>query len=277
MQELQNIFCAIWSESVWQIADASKSPTKFIISDHPVVAYNRECFPASRHCTGWNDPDIRHVATHTYFPLSPEKVLILTNLSWVRNPYQNPLRLRPNPNFFRDSIFNATKIQLERYLMEEEVLEINFITKQRAYRYIAAPQKEWLYPERRLASTHWRRLGDGYLLMPDPRHIRGGGEVVIGFEGGGSDAFGAYGHKPWQAGYKDEQREERERKSLDRFQAEWAAFYGPDYRAVEIGIGQGEPMRTMRQEWFENMCERDAENLKRSGEKARRRKLRKRS
>jgi hypothetical protein len=96
LQKIQSIYCAIWIECVWQIADASQSPTKFIISDHPVTVYNRECFPLSERCAHYNDPDIRLVATHTYFPLSLEKILILTNLSWVRDPYQSELATRPN-------------------------------------------------------------------------------------------------------------------------------------------------------------------------------------
>jgi hypothetical protein len=85
LQRLQNIYCATWSNCIWLLADATKSTTKFIISDHPVTVYNRACFPGSEWCRGFNDPDIRMVATHTYFPLSIEKVLILTNLAWVRN------------------------------------------------------------------------------------------------------------------------------------------------------------------------------------------------
>jgi len=76
MQSIRNVFCNIFAEAVWQIADASKSPTKFIISDYPVVAYNRDCFPASKWCSGFNDPDIRMVATHTYFPMSLDKCSI---------------------------------------------------------------------------------------------------------------------------------------------------------------------------------------------------------
>ena len=106
LQEMQNIYCATWTECVWQIADASDSPTKFIISDHPVTVYNRACPHLSRYCTGANDPDIRFHATHTYFPLSLDKILILTNLSWVRDPYQNEVRLRPNPGLFRETIFS---------------------------------------------------------------------------------------------------------------------------------------------------------------------------
>lgn len=274
LQDIQNIFCAIWTECVWQIADASKSSTKLIISDHPVVSYNRECFPASKYCLGYDDPDIRFAATHTYFPLSPDKVLILTNLSWVRDPFQNPLKLRPNPVFFRRAIFNFMSIQIERYLTEEEVLEINYITKKRALRYIAAPKEEWLYPERYLRSDHWRKLGDGYLLMPDPRHIHGGGEVLIGYEGGRRDAFSAYGHKPWQKGYKDKKRENHEWVAMQKFKAEWAATYGPEYRGVVAHPSNREVRYSMGQEWYDAECVRDKEYLKRPGEAARRKRLR---
>jgi hypothetical protein len=47
LQNIQGIFGAIWTECVWQIADASQSAVKFIISDHPVTVYNRGCFPGS--------------------------------------------------------------------------------------------------------------------------------------------------------------------------------------------------------------------------------------
>lgn len=45
MQRIQNLHCAIWTEAVWSIADATDSATKFILSDHPVTVYNEDCFP----------------------------------------------------------------------------------------------------------------------------------------------------------------------------------------------------------------------------------------
>ena|ERR687895_1368135 len=111
MVELRRVFAAIWTECVWLIADATQSETKFIISDHPVTVYNRRCGPRSDWCCGYNDPDIRFQGTHTIFPLSLEKILILTNLSWVRNPYQSEIGLRPNPNLFREAVFKFTDIQ----------------------------------------------------------------------------------------------------------------------------------------------------------------------
>jgi hypothetical protein len=229
LQEMQNMYCATWTECVWQIADASDSPTKFIISDHPVTVYNRACPHLSHYCTFANDPDIRFHATHTYFPLSLDKILILTNLSWVRDPYQNEVRLRPNPGLFRETIFSFLDLQVGRKLTEDEVLQINLITKRRAYRYIAAAKQDWLYPEHTVSTDHWKKFGGGYLLMPEPRNIHMSGEVTVGYRGGGGQSFSPYGHQRWQPGFKDEKRERRETKALYKFQAEWAMIHGAKY------------------------------------------------
>ena len=138
MMQFRQLFCAIWAESVWLIANASKSETKFIVSDHPVTVYNRCYGPRSQWCRGHNDPDIWLNGTHTIFPLSLDHILILTNLAWVRNPYQSPTKARPNPNPFRSAIFSFLGIQTERQLSEQEVREINFIIRMRAFRYVAA-------------------------------------------------------------------------------------------------------------------------------------------
>jgi hypothetical protein len=50
LQSIHDIFCATWTECVWQIADASHSKTKFIVSDNPVTVYNRACPPLSKCC-----------------------------------------------------------------------------------------------------------------------------------------------------------------------------------------------------------------------------------
>jgi len=279
IQRIRDLYCAIWTECIWQIADASQSETKFILSDHPVVVYNRECFPDSKWCTGFNEPDIRYVATHTYFPLSLDKILILTNLSWVRDPYQNPMTWRPNPNLFRGAIFNFLDIQFDRHLNQEEVTEINYITKRRALRYVAAAKKEWLNPENALLDDHWRKLGDGYLFMPDPRHIHGGGEIIIGYEGGQSDAFSAYGHKPWQKGYKDPERDKRELEALHRFKAEWSRMFGPDYRGLSrhFHLGGKDPPKCVSAEFHKHELDYDKKYRDRVGERQRRRSLRKKA
>ncbi|MDX0414788.1 hypothetical protein GHK39_03800 [Sinorhizobium medicae] len=195
LQRMRNIYCAIWTECVWQIADATDSPTKFIISDLPVTVYNRECFPRSQWCRDHNDPDIRCHATHTYFPLSLDRVLILTNLSWVRNPYQNALAFRPNPGFLGTP--SSTSLPSRR---------IGCFLSRRFSRSTGSPSSAhtgtWRQQRRggcipNGKNPHWRKLGEGYLFMPEPRHIHMGGEIMIGYEGGRSDGFSEYGHKPW--------------------------------------------------------------------------------
>ena len=176
-------------------------------------------------------------ASHTIFPLSLNKALLLTNLNWARDPYQNEKTIRPNPKLFRTAMFNFTSIQTGRMLSEDEVLQINMIIKRRAYRYIAAADTEWLHPERRVSTDHWKKLGGGYLLMPEPRLLHMGGEIMIGYRDGQHDAFSEYGHKPWQKGYKDEQRFQREWAALDRFQAEYAMIKGAQYCARTYGFG----------------------------------------
>jgi len=228
MLELRQLHCAIWTESVWLIADASLSATKFILSDHPITVYNRRCGPRSQWCRDTNDPDIRFHGTHTIFPLSLDKILILTNLSWVRNPYQSEVDLRPNPNLFRDAIFKFTDIQTLRHLSEQEVREINFIIKSRAYRYIGAAKEEWLFPEKYVSKSDWYRYGHGYLLMPDPRSVTYGGQIIMGYADGSTSAHDEYGRRPWEAGYRGgDQAVSEDWHTFHRFKGEYARLFGP--------------------------------------------------
>ncbi len=237
LQELQQLFCALWAECVWCIVDASQSETKFIISDHPVTVYNQGCFPRSEWCRGANDPGIWFNGTHTIFPLSINKALLLTNLSWVRNPYVNPLKERPHPELLRPAVFNFTSIQTDRILPEEEVAIINYIVKQRAYRYIAAAKEEWLYPEKKVNFRRWDEIGYSYILMPDPRSVTFSSEIFLGYKNGRSDAFDEYGRRPWHEDYKDETRRDYEWKTFLAFQGEYARLFGPKRRGLTFEFG----------------------------------------
>lgn len=237
MLQLRQLHSAIWVECVWQISEASQSDTKFIISDHPVTVYNKFLGPRNKKwCRGSNDPDITLNATHTVFPLSLDKVLILTNLSWVRNPYQSGVAQRPNANPMRQAMFNFQNIQTMRQLSEHEVLEINFIIKSRAYKYIAAVQEDWLYPENHVSKSNWNTYGDGLLLMPDPRGIEFGGEMFIGWEDGTSTAFDEYGRRPWQQGY-GQHAGQNEFNTLYQFKGDFAAKFGPYRRGRGLSFG----------------------------------------
>lgn len=234
MQKFQRLHNSIWTECIWQIASADSSEVKFIISDHPVTVYNRDFFPLSPLSIKMGDPDIRMTGTHTIFPLSLNRVLIMTNLSWVRNPYESALNLRPNPGLFRHAMFNFMEIQTGRVLSDLEVREINFVIKRRAKRYIAAAQEEWLHPEADLPSENWRKLGSGLLLMPDPRGVSFSSQIVVGYEGGGSAAFDEYGRRPRQPDYQDKARHEKEWRTFHRFQGEFARLYGPRRRGTSF-------------------------------------------
>jgi len=236
---LRQLFCALWYESIWLVADASKSPTKFIVTDHPVTVYNRQCGPRSDRCRGDNDPDTWLNGSHTLFPLSLDRILVLTNLSWVRNPYQSATRERPNPNPLRSAIFSMLHIQTERHFSEEEVRQINFIMKMRARRYIGAGRQEWLYPEAHVSKSDWAKFGKGYLLMPDPRSVPFSGEMMMGFTDGTATAFDEYGRRPWERNYK--QRGQDEWHTFNKFRAEFAQMCGPYRRGRAAPIGHLEP------------------------------------
>lgn len=262
MVRLRQLYCAIWTECVWAIADAAKSDTKFIISDHPVTIYNRRCGPRSQWCRGIHDPDISYCASHTLFPLSNDKLLILTNLSWVRNPYQSETSLRQNPNPFRDAMMFVEDIQVGRHLSEQEVLEINFIIMSRAHRYIAAGNEHWLFPERAVSKANWNTFGQGYLLMPDPRGVAFKGEMYMGFDDGRSTAFDPYGRRPWEPEFGREGREKREFDTLYRFKGEFARLFGPKRR------GRGAEFGPLDDE--EDSAERHAYHLSLEKKKGRR-------
>lgn len=230
MMQLRQLYGSIWTECVWQIANADQSNTKFIISDHPITVYNRFLGPRNRQCRGLNDPDITLHASHTLFPLSLDKVLILTNLSWVRNPYQSGVGQRPNPNPLRPAIFKYLDIQTHRNLSEQEVREINFIIKSRAFQYIAAGREEWLYPEFVLKSD-WNKYGNGFLLMPDPRGVSYQSETTICFKDNAYDAFDEYGRKPWEQGYSGHDKSVGDDfATFQRFKGDFAYLFGPKRR-----------------------------------------------
>ena len=122
-----------------------------------------------------------------------------------------------------------TDIQTARFLSEEEVRQINFIIKSRAHRYIAAAKEDWLYPEKYISKSDWYNYGYGYLLMPDPRAVVYGGQIIIGHKDGTASAFDEYGRRPGQEGFKgfDKSGVEEDWNTLHRFQGEFARIFGP--------------------------------------------------
>ena len=102
----------------------------------------------------------------------------------------------------------------------------------RALRYVAAVSKEWLYPEYKANFGLWNKLGDEYLLMPDPRSSTFSSEIVVGYGNGKADAFDEYGRKPWHSDYKEKKRYRSEWESFLAFQGEYARKFGPKRKGV---------------------------------------------
>ncbi len=233
----QNLYGAIWAECIWQVADASQSATKFILSDNPVTLYNRGWAPEFILGPGVGEPDLRWNGTHTFFPLNMHKILILTHLSWVRNPYGDSKDIRPNHNLRRDAIFLPMNIQTARHLEEIEVQQINLIIKNNSDGLIAADNPTWLFPEQHVTLSDWSTWGNGYLLMPDPRSVPFQSQMFLGYKDGTSTSFDEYGRRPWEKSYGDEEIREKESDSFGRFQGEYARLFGPRRRGRTAEFG----------------------------------------
>jgi len=187
MQYLRQMHCAMWIEAVREIVSAEDSSVKFIVTDHPVTIYNPACPPESEQCRYPSDPPIDLKASQTIFPLDTDHCLILTNLEYAREPIRiDPLSKRTHARYFGQTISRFDAMIRSRRLNEEDVTAINFILKSRARRFIAAPKKEWLYPEIAVKSS-WSEMGH-ILLPPENELWHFGGEIYVG----GSDGKLAY-------------------------------------------------------------------------------------
>lgn len=237
MAFMRNHYSAVWSECIWQIADADLSETKFIISDNPITVYNKEI---GTHNRTWDrdrsDPDPTLMGSHTIFPLSMNKVLILTHPGWAKNPYQNGMRRRPNINPYRPTVFNYLEIQIDRHLTEEEVRQVNFIMKSKAQRYVAAYKEEWLYPETYVNPADWKSFGDGILFLPDPRSLNMGGDIFMGFNDGTYYAQNQWGQMPDRVAPS-----QAEWDGLHRTQGLFAHKFGPKRRGRAFDFATLEP------------------------------------
>lgn len=192
MQRIRQLHCTIWSETVREIVYATNSKIKFIVSDHPVTIYNPACPPDSEECRYPNDPRIEMKASQTIFPLDSNRCLILTNLDYARNPdLQDPKTHRPNANPFHSTLVRMDNTICKRELQDNEVAMINFIIKLRVKQFLAAENKEWLYPET-IVKDSWLELGK-VLYPPKDELYHFGGEIYVGHKDGTSSYYDEYG------------------------------------------------------------------------------------
>ncbi|MBU2541697.1 MAG: SEC-C domain-containing protein [Candidatus Omnitrophica bacterium] len=95
-----------------------------------------------------------------------------------------------------------------RKIEANDVNKINLILKCRARRYVAAAQKEWLFPEKEIR-CEWSELGR--VLMPPKNELHHfGGEIYVGYEDGRTHYQDAYGRTVGDLSYlKKPERKEK--------------------------------------------------------------------
>jgi hypothetical protein len=223
MAALADVFEAyqtMWMEAVWEVVRARKSATKLIVADDPVTFYCKLMFKSD-----WdypNDAELKQIGTRTLFPLGLDSCLIITHTQLVRNLWSTPTETRENARSFERAMMHLGGIQFGRELEEDEVLRINYILKKRATRYVAAANRDWLFPEQQVSTRDWHLLDHDWFLLPHLWKV----PFTTGMAGGGGKAapwaVDEYGYRPWELGYQDKRRREREHVSCDRGKLEWA-------------------------------------------------------
>ena len=183
MQTARQMHCTMWAEAFIEIVSAEKSSVKFIVSDNPVTVYNSCCYPKSKYCNFPFEPGIELKGTRTIFPLDLNHCIILTNKEYIRRPIE-AMKSRTNARAFDRTLISLMDIVKDRYLKDKEVLGINYILKNRAHKYIAAAEKEWLYPERYMKKKDWGNLDEIFQPITIPLSIKGrGGQKYVGGKG----------------------------------------------------------------------------------------------
>lgn len=192
LRSISEMHITTWSEAFWEVVSADGSEVGFLLSDHPVTVYNCRVAPTGGYARYPLDPPIEMVGTRTIFPLDSRTCLILSNMEFIESPSQEWKRAfakRTNGRAFGVSWFSPEFITRGRVLTTESVIQLNYILKKRARRYVAAPHERWLYPEHDLRERYWPKFDE--TLRPTRRTVRE--EVWMEFSDGTQVAFDAFG------------------------------------------------------------------------------------
>lgn len=182
MQGLRQMHCTMWAEGVREIISAEDSDVKFIVTDHPVTIYNAALPPESPACIYPGDPPIELIGSQTVFVLDKNHCLILTNLEYANNPDDVDLTARrTNARYRGQGIVRTDAYIRTRKFSRYEVISINYLLKRRAHKFIAAGNKDWLYPEQHFTGD-WSELRK--ILLPRDELWRFGGEIYVGYKDG---------------------------------------------------------------------------------------------
>jgi hypothetical protein len=156
-----------------EIVSATRSPTKFIVTDDPVTFY---CKRSSQ----WSGStrmkmSLKQIGTRTIFAARARILPDHHALAMIRNPWAQPAEFRVDPRSFQTRVRHLGQIQYGRELEQDEVLRVNYILKRRAVRYIAAAEQEWLYPDwRHVQACHFHSSpSEPFLeLVPTTRLVK---------------------------------------------------------------------------------------------------------
>jgi hypothetical protein len=191
MQGLRFMHCRMWTEGVREIVSAEDSDVKFIISDHPVTIFNAAVSPNSPDCVYPSDPPLEWIGSQTVFVLDANTCLILTHLEYAQDPPPASLIVpRTNARYRGSSLVRTDAFIRTRKLSRDEIVAINYLLKNRARKFLAASNRDWLFPERSFTGE-WCDIAQ--ILLPKDSLWRFGGEIYVGYDDGRSsyqDAFG---------------------------------------------------------------------------------------
>jgi hypothetical protein len=181
MQQIRLMHCVTWAEGTLEIVNASQSPAKFIFTDHPVTLFNGYVFPGDPAIGVGQDPHLHWLGTQTLFPFDKERLYVLTHVEFAHSPGPNKAR-KPRTNArYHDPTNPMVRYDdciRGRALTEQQVLEVNFILKTRDDRYVAGRTEEDLFPERRLKTTQWNKIGR-FLLPARHKVVKQSGYTVM--------------------------------------------------------------------------------------------------
>jgi hypothetical protein len=241
-------YSTMWVEGVWEIVRARQSKTKFIVTDNPVTLYCKTMFHSE-----WTYPEdcnLKQIGTRTLFPLGLDSCLVITNLQLVRHPKATPTEHRANARYYDHTVKHLGEIQFGRELEEDEVVRINYILKKRATRYIAAAEKEWLYPEQHVSTTDWRLLDDDWFLLPNLWKVSFTSEILMGGDGW-AWAMDEYGRHPGDPQYREKRQHAMDWVVHEAAKREWAKKRAGKSLAQIDKFGHGHIHDKMMQEYLE--------------------------
>ncbi|MDP3166776.1 MAG: DUF4238 domain-containing protein [Hydrogenophaga sp.] len=216
MQELRRMHCIMWAEGVLEIVRAPIGSTGFIFSDHPVTLFNRHVFPGDPRIPQGQDPALHWQGTQTLFPFDRERLYILTHMEFAARPGPSKARKpRTNSRYFDEGtpMVRYDECIRSRTLTAQQVLEVNYIVKARADRYIAGRTEDDLFPERHLKTTIWSKLGE-FLLPQDSMKIHPEAQTTIQYADGSFAFQDAFGRTPsTKAEYERKVKEAKKMRS----------------------------------------------------------------